>query len=100
MGSAEAERLRQLLVSLAQSDASRDEKVARFQQFASKLEASTAGSWQAARIPTTDGSEAFLGRLGEVVVFTVDGGVFRGRVGSYRPRLDGIELDYSKLVRL
>ena len=71
-----------------------------FQQFASTLEAATGGALQAARIRTMDGAFAFLGRQGELVAFAPDGTVFRGRIGSYRPTRAGIELDYSKLVKL
>ena len=60
----------------------------------------TGGAWQAVRIPATDGADAFLGRQGELVAFAPDGTIFRGRIGSYRLAREGIELDYSKLVKL
>lgn len=100
MGSAEAEQLRQFLAALAIQPTARATKAELFQQFASDLEARTGGTWQAARIDTTDGGTAFVGRQGEIVVFAPDGSVFRGRLGSYRPTLEGIELDYSKLAKL
>src|SRR5437762_13643496 len=100
MGSTERETLRQVLLDLARTDAPGDVKAARFQEFASKLQASSGGAWQAAYAQTSDGSHAFIGRSGELVVFTMDGRVFRGKVGSYRPTREGIELDYSKLMKL
>jgi hypothetical protein len=88
------------LADLAARESTGREKADIFQQFTSQLESATGGAWQAVRIPTTDGADAFLGRLGEVVVFAPDGTVFRGRVGSYQPARVGIELNYSKLVKL
>jgi len=100
MGSAEAEQLRQFLAMIAAQPFGGATKAELFQQFVSDLETRTGGAWQAVRIETTDGGTAFAGRQGEVVVFAPDGSVFRGRVGSYRPTRQGIELDYSKLVKL
>lgn len=100
MASAEGEQIRQILAELAARQDAGRVKADIFQQFASRLEAATGGAWQAVRIPTTDGGDAFLGRLGELVAFSPDGKVFRGGVGSYRPARGGIELSYSKLVEL
>src|SRR5215216_4730321 len=100
MGSTEAEQVRRILLELAGTNATGGEKAVLFQQFASTLEAATGGAWQAARMQTTDGALAFLGRQGELVAFAPDGTVFRGGIGSYRPTRAGIELDYSKLVKL
>jgi hypothetical protein len=100
VGSAEGEQVRKILAELAARESTGHEKAEVFQQFTSQLESATGGAWQAVRIPTTDGADAFLGRQGELVAFAPDGTVFRGRIGSYRPARGGIELDYSKLVKL
>jgi hypothetical protein len=100
MASTEGEQVRQILLELAAREATGGEKADAFQQFASRLELATGGAWQAVRIRTTDGIDAFLGRQGELVAFASDGSIFRGRIGSYRPTRDGIELDYSKLVKV
>lgn len=100
MGAAEAEQLRQFLRELAAAQVSPSQKATQFQEFAERLAMATGGAWQAVHIRATDGADVFLGRQGEVVVFGTDGSVFRGGIGSYRPTREGIELDYSKLVKL
>jgi hypothetical protein len=51
-----------------------------FEALAAQIEAHSGGAWQASRSVGTDGSEIFLGRLGEGLVVAPDGRIFRGRV--------------------
>ena len=88
------------LIELARSAETQAAKAEVFAQFAGHLAAATSGAWSATRMISNDGSVIFLGRFGEIAVFTPDGNVLKGKPGSYFAKAPGIELDYEKLIKL
>jgi hypothetical protein len=100
VGAEEAKALRETLLALALDNRSGFEKADSFEQVVAEIEEASGGTWTAIRMTATDDAVVFAGRQGEIVVFTGDGGVLRGNVGSWRLTSAGIALDYAKLVKV
>jgi hypothetical protein len=100
VGKAETDALNAALKWLAREQLSGSLKATAFARFAAELEVKPGGTWKASQIATSDGDTAFLGRQGEVVVFSADGTIFRGKGDSWLPSSVGITLDYSKLTKV
>lgn len=90
-------KLSEFVASLAIASGSGEEKARQLAAFAEAKTAESAGAWQAVRMRGTDESYVFAGRQGEVIVITVAGAVYRGRITACRPTKGGMEVDYSKL---
>ena len=71
-----------------------------FESLATKIAEESSGTWRADRMTATDGAIVFVGRQGEVIVFTGDRGILKGKMGSWRATRDGITLNYDQLVNI
>lgn len=72
-----------------------------FEAFATQIETHSHGAWRAARGIGTDGSEIFLGRIGECLVVAPDGRIFRGALGrGLDVVLSGLRPNYNMLIAL
>ena len=100
MGREEARKLAQVLAALAVSSDTADTKAAMLEAAASEITKGSGGTWQAAHMIAADGTHVFAGRLGEVIAITGDGAIFKGRKDGWRVSSYGIELDYTKLVKI
>jgi hypothetical protein len=100
MGVEEARKLQEALQRVKSAIGTPAEKASMFESLASQIAEESNGTWRADRMTTADGAIVFLGRQGEVIVFTKDRGILKGRMGSWRATRDGITLDYSRLVDL
>jgi hypothetical protein len=73
-----------------------------FERLAGQINELSGGSWSAARGLGTDGSHVFVGELGEALIISPEGKLFRGSVGTgVRAVAPGkFEVDYSQLRAL
>jgi hypothetical protein len=77
------------------------QRAAALEALAKQIETFSGGTWNAARGTGTDGSQIFLGRQGEGLVFATDGSIFRGALGrGIAITLHGVRPDYGALTQL
>jgi hypothetical protein len=72
-----------------------------FEALAGQIESHSGGAWTAGRGPGTDGSQIFLGRQGEGLVVSPNGGIYRGAIGrgiDITPT--GLQPNYGALISL
>lgn len=99
MGAEETRKLHAALQTLKDSVPSA-ERADFFEEVVFQIESDSNGTWRADRMTADDGAIVFLGRQGEVVVFTDDGRILKGKMGSWRTTGKGITLDYERLVSI
>jgi RHS repeat-associated protein len=69
-----------------------------FQALATQIAERTGGAFQAARLAGPQGASVFVGRLGEVLVITSEGQLFRGKLGEGVQVLKKlVKIDYEQL---
>jgi hypothetical protein len=100
MGIEEARKLQEALQRVKVAAGTAAEKAKMFESLANQIAEASAGTWRADRVMASDGAIVFFGRQGEVIVFTEDARILKGKIDSWRTTRDGITLDYDRLVRI